>query len=226
MVTKTLNMTKKEMVLAVSLGVFLIVAMVSASNSTAKESSVDAKKVEGIYVADFSDDRVLIGASHNIFVGKVIRQVGNKERRLGPETQFEVEVVSNIKGDLKDVVIVDQLGGYKNGALYVTGDVEVTSADKKQENYLLVPGSTYLLSTRYSEKENWYTLNPYPAASKLISSNSFIGKSQLKALADEDSRVKELKAQYPKEILLPEDVAHKNTPNSYQSQEMEQITAQ
>lgn len=28
------------------------------------------------YVADFSDDRVLVGGSHHVFVGKVVKRVG------------------------------------------------------------------------------------------------------------------------------------------------------
>jgi hypothetical protein len=165
------------------------------------------------YAADFSDDKVLVGASHNIFIGKVVKQAGTQERGIGPETQFEVEVIDNIKGSLKGSVTIDQEGGYKNGVLYVVKDDTSTKSDNP---YLLQPGSTYLLTTRYNEKEGWYTINPYPTADKLLSS-SVTDVDQLKALAAKDSRVQALQVAYKNEIPLREDVKAGNALNSYQS---------
>lgn len=75
------------------------------------------------HAADFSDDRILMGSSHNVFVAKVIKQTGNEPQTSAPSTQFAVEIIENIKGDLEGSVTVDQLGGYKDGVLYlVQGD--------------------------------------------------------------------------------------------------------
>lgn len=71
------------------------------------------------YPADFRDDRILMGASHNVFVGKVISQVGNIPERILPDTQFSVDVIFNVKGNLRGRVTVDQNGGYKDGHLYL-----------------------------------------------------------------------------------------------------------
>lgn len=167
------------------------------------------------YAVDFSDDATLVGASQNIFVARVIKEIGTKERGIGPETQFEVQIVDNIKGDLKGSVTVDQQGGYKNGVLCVVADD--TSSATPKNGYLLKPGSTYLLATRYNPTGNWYTVNPYPTASKLLSSDSGLSPNQLKALAFLDTRVQQLRAAYPHEKLLEVDVKHHNTPNSYAS---------
>src|SRR6267154_990346 len=53
------------------------------------------KEVEMQYAADFSNDAVLVGASHNIFTAKVLQQIGTKDLGDGPETQFLVEIIEN-----------------------------------------------------------------------------------------------------------------------------------
>jgi hypothetical protein len=149
-----------------------------------------------------------------------MQQVGNKNRGIGPETQFQVQVISNIKGDLSGNVEVDQQGGYENGVLYVVGDGngsgDVVSPVRAENSYLLQSGSTYLFATRYNPQENWYTLNPYPTASKLLSADSALSSLALQNLASSDTRVQQLKAAYPNEISLSADVAHNNAINNYQ----------
>jgi hypothetical protein len=161
-------------------------------------------------VADFTDDRALMGASHNVFVGKVLEQIGTKERGIGPETQFKVQVIENIKGELDGEVVVDQEGGYKNGILYIFGEGDGKS-------YLLQPGSTYLFATRYNKNENWYTLISHPAGKKVISSDGSMGQKQLKMTAQSDNRVIELKEAYKDEIPLDADVKNNNSLNNYEA---------
>lgn len=162
------------------------------------------------YPSDFSNNQNLIGGASNVFVAKVIAQTGNKETSVGPRTQYTVEIVRNIKGDLSGIVTLDQLGGYKNGQL-------VTVEDSTLEGYLLQPGSTYLLATRYNEKENWYTLNLHPNASKLLISDETKSTAELQTLADQDEKVKSLEAAYPDEKLLDADITHANTRNAFKS---------
>lgn len=168
------------------------------------------------YVADFSDDRVLVGASHDIFVAKVLRQMGAKERGIGPETQFEVLVIENIKGDLRGNVIVDQQGGYVDGKIYIPGyDFAPTAESTSADGTLLQPGSTYIFATRYNPNENWYTLIPYPTALQLLDSNADASVGQIVSTANADHRFLELKNAYPNEELLSADVIHNNALNSY-----------
>jgi hypothetical protein len=180
--------------------------------------STPVRYMDPQYAADFSNDKILMGASHNVFVGKVIQKIGTKERGIGPETQFSVEVIDNIKGNLKGIVTLDQEGGYENGAVYVVDDGTSSLKGSAINSYFLNPGSTYLFATRYSKKENWYTLNPYPTARELLSiSVNNINDSQLKTLAEDDPRVQALKMAYPHEILLDADIKNSNTLNSYKS---------
>ena len=170
------------------------------------------------YVADFNDDRVLMGASHNVFVGKVVKEVGARDAEVGPETQFEVEIILNVKGNLQGTVVVNQLGGYRNGILYTVvneGDVVVSGTDGK--NNLLQPGATYLFATRYNGDRNWYTLNSHPNAMKLISQDKWVAIEQLIELAVNDEKVRKLQNAYKGEILLDDDVRTNNTRNSYRS---------
>jgi hypothetical protein len=172
------------------------------------------KKIMPQYAADFSNDAVLVGAAHNIFVGKVIRQVGNEERGIGPETQYEVQVIDNIKGNLQGTVVVDQQGGYKDGSLYIISD-DYPLTRQTKDAYLLKLGYTYLLATRYNDKKDWYTLNSYPTANKVLSQDALVGETQLKSISEADSRVQALKTAYQHEILLDADVRHNNAQNSY-----------
>lgn len=177
-----------------------------------EEEQKKTQAIHPIYVADFAQDSILMGASHNVFVGRVIKQSGEKALGASPETQFKVEVISNIKGDLKGTVTVNQFGGYKNGKLVT---VEDETNGTNSDPYLLQPGATYLFATRYHEQEDWYTLNSFPTARKLLSINANANIADLKTLAQNDERVKALTAAYPNEKLLDADIQHGNTRNSY-----------
>lgn len=182
----------------------------------------EIKYIEHQYPADFSNDQILVGASHNIFVGTVVKKLGTKERESVPETQFQVEIVDNIKGNLKESIIVNQEGGYRLGALYVVGEENPSTQKSDEKNsYLLTPGSTYLFVTRYNPEEDWYTLNSHPAGLKLLT-NSVLEPEQLRKLVAEDERVQALKKAYPNEILIKADVATKNTRNSFVSRDEKQ----
>jgi hypothetical protein len=171
-----------------------------------------------IFPTGLTEENVLLGASHNVFIARIIKQTGEKDLGSGPETQFKVEVISNIKGDLHGTVTVDQIGGYKNGILYtVSDDNPDPKAKKSNESYFLQEGNTYLLATRYNETEDWYTINSFYTARKLLSTDKNMNPADLKALADNDERVKVLKEAYPKEKLLDADISHGNTKNSFVS---------
>jgi hypothetical protein len=166
--------------------------------------------------ANYADDRVLVGASHAIFIGKVLRQVGTKERGFGPETQFAIQIIDNIKGNLKGIVTLDQMGGIRRGVLYITDDGGILS-QKDEIDYMLRPGYTYLFATRYNEGENWYTLNSFHTAKKLLSIDENATPEALKTLVESDTRVHALKEAYPHELLFPADVVHGKAFNSYES---------
>lgn len=173
-----------------------------------------------IYDIPLADDKVLMGASHNVFVGKVLSQIGTTGASIGggrtfPVSQFSVEPIFNIKGSLSGTVTVEQTGGYQGGALMVSEDGDMFGpSNKPGAGYLLQPGSTYLLSTRYQNNGDYY-LWAFPTAAKLISTDSNLGDAQLQSLAANDERVQQLEAAYPHEILVADDVHTGNTRNSW-----------
>ncbi len=171
------------------------------------------------YAADFSNDRILMGASHNVFVGKVIKEVKGKDIGIGPVTYFEVSIVNNIKGNLSGKVIILQQGGYENGILYTVrdGDVVAPNAGEISESGLLEIGSTYLLATRNASGEGAYYLNSHSNAKKLITKDDMLSDDQIEVLAQNDEKVKTLKEAYKTEILLDVDIQNNTTRNSYES---------
>lgn len=215
MQSNTLGNLTKVFVVFLSL---IIISFVSIQAYNHKISYSNLVRIEPIYPVNLSDDKVLLGASHNVFVGKVIQQIGTKERGIGPETQFSVQVIDNIKGDLRDTVTVDQEGGYKDGVLYAMAEEGDTLKAGKQTPYLLQAGATYLFATRYNKQEDWYTLNSFPTASKILDTGTTnLDSTQLKTLAENDSRVKELQEAYKNEVPLDADVKNNNELNSYKS---------
>jgi|GEM_PF-2273300 len=191
-------------------GKWIVAKNISSTNEVFKQNPSTPPviiKIHDLYPVNLSDDRLLMGASHNVFVAKVIRKIGNKRKFTSPETQFEVGGVSSIKGNLQGTIIVDQEGGYENGALYYVEDGAP----------LLQPGSTYLLSARYDSQENWYELISFLSAWKLLNQDASLTATQLQTLVQNDPRVQQLEAIYPNEILLQADIAHNTTLNSYQS---------
>lgn len=146
---------------------------------------IDVNKISPIHLTDFSDDRKLAGASHNVFVARILKQAGHESLISGiPATQFEGEVVYNIKGNLEDTVLINQLGGYKNGIFNIVGDFE-------SKDYLLKPGNTYLVATRFSESKNRHTLHSHPNSFHLINEYS-----------PDNSLVERFKDAYRNEIIL------------------------
>lgn len=176
------------------------------------------RNVEAVLITDFSDDRKFMGASHHVFVGKVVKQVGSREDSGGvPETQFSVQVIENIKGNLSGLVTVNQEGGYKNGILYIIGEGDVVAPTKNADSNLLKPGVTYVLATRFDKNKNEHTLLVSPFGSILINQDRNMNNEELRIIAQQNGRVKQLQEAYKNEILLDADVKDGNTPNSYTS---------
>ena len=167
--------------------------------------------IHPVYPADPSDSKVLMGAAHNVFAGRVIEQSGNKETEIGPRTQYQVEVIDNLKGELKGTVVLDMLGGYDKDARLIM----IEENDPK--TFLLQVGTTYLFATRYNEQEKWYTLIAHPNARKIISIDPKASAADLKTLAESDEKFKTWEVAYPSEILDKADVANNNTKNNFQS---------
>jgi len=138
-------MSKSKLFLRIS----LILAIISCSFYAYKLINPTIVLIQGSSVINASDDRELSGFANNIFVGKVVTRISSKKLLPIPETQFKVQVLDNIKGELKGNVTVRQLGGQDGTKLYLHhGDA------------LLEPGKTYLFATRFLESEKWHSVVP------------------------------------------------------------------
>ena len=143
------------------------VALVPAdlANSSGKELLKISKEVRLAFAFDVNDERQLVGSASNVFLGRVDRQVGNEGLRVAgdPEpniaqTQFSVEVLDNIKGDLAGTVTVSQKGGYQE---YVADrgpqkGKRVRELVQSEDDPLLEPGQEVLFVTNYDPQNDWY----------------------------------------------------------------------
>jgi ribosomal protein L7/L12 len=123
------------------------------------------------FAFDVSDDRKLVGHADDVFVGLVLRRAGEEglpTSDLGMEmaqTQFAVEVLENIKGELSGAVTVNQLGGYEvypANRDYPEHGVEKGELVREiilvDDNPLLEPGSQYLFVTNPNLGKEWHQI--------------------------------------------------------------------
>jgi len=187
------------------------------SKEEKKEEKLVVKSIYTQYPTDFSDDKKLVGAAHNIFVGTVVKQKSlDQDIKSSPKTQYDVEVIESIKGGLNGMITVNQNGGYRDGVLYVVNDGDTVLPIKEVKDYLLQPGTTYLFMTRYNTEKNWHNMNLYPESYGVITKEN-LPQVELKVLVGQNKRVQELRAVYPNEILLDADIKNNNALNSYRS---------
>jgi hypothetical protein len=116
------------------------------------------KTVEYSNTFDVSNPNLLVGWADSVFIGKVVEQSGTKALDGLPETQFKVEVVETIKGDLTGTVTVNQQGGYDGNELILV-----------ENDSMLTKGKSYLFVTKYLKEENWHTLVPVYGDIKITS---------------------------------------------------------
>lgn len=187
--------------------------------STRNTSTPPVVKImgEAIYEYDYSIDKYLMGVSHNVFVAKIVKQVGQQMRVGTPDTQFEAQVISNIKGNAQGIITIEQEGGYLKGILYVPYEDLMAPAGTKNAGHLLEPGFIYVLAARHTQMGNPYTVVSVPSAARIMSQDSTLSNAQLQTIAVNDPRVKQLQAAYPNEVLDTADVYNKTAWNSYQS---------
>lgn len=135
----------------------------------------------------------------------------------GLETQYRVEVLKNIKGELSGTVTVEQAGGVEGEKIVaMEGDVEAAARDGAASPLLQV-GSTYVLATRGDGSDGYYELGTNPYAKKLLSADSSLNTAALVVLSEKDSRVSALQLAYPNESPMKEDVFRGTLHNSFSS---------
>jgi len=196
---------------AVVLAVVMLAAIGMYVYSTQRNHITESKNqldgvVHSAYIADFDDDRVLVGYAQNVFVGKVIQYTGSAPRNGVPHKQLEVSVVHNIKGEAQGVVTVD-----------------VENSSEVEE---LIPGATYLLAARHIPTISpFYHIGAHPAFRSNISRDAGLTPQDLAELAKKDERVRHLLEAYPNEVLRDRDIEKGYTLNAFKTLSEEQRQA-
>lgn len=152
---------KRIVIFLVILVTGLIVALFIFNNVSNNESESKAKVFISKAELGFNPDDLesVVGNSENVFIGTIIKKTGEQGiDPLQPRTQYEVQMVKNIKGQLPDTVIVNQLMGYGETA-DENGNI-VKGLMKFEDQEFLQPGKMYVLSGLYSAEDNWVNLTP------------------------------------------------------------------
>jgi len=194
-------MTKKINVKKIAIGGVAIISVFGMGLYTNTIKLPITYEMQSQWTEDMATYEGTMVAADNVFVGKVIKQVGTQSLYEDPGTLFEVEIISNVKGDLQGTTIVCQRGGYKNGVLYrSTDDITIISDGpvKEKDNGLMKEGETYLFVTRYSPKENNYFVLASPKGTEILSKDKNLDKAALKSLYEKDERYIKLKEAYEK----------------------------
>lgn len=134
--------------------VFILAALSTAvyiTQSNETDNDIRIAYGDALYAINVSDDRELIGAATDVFVGKVIEQVGTSTEPY-VRTHFRVEILETIKGDVSGKVIVNQRGGFQT----INGDTVLLLTEGDE---LLQQGETYFFSTKGND-ERGYTFIP------------------------------------------------------------------
>lgn len=201
----------KQKIFASSMVLVAIVGIGLYTNTV--HTNKPSAELEMRYIADFSDDRNVLGISGHVFVGKITNIIKHTDVQGILVTLFEAKIVQNIKGDLKGSVVVLQVAGYRE----VEGGRVFSSLGG---NSLMKLGETYLLATSYDElvtKQEGldvYTIGNHSNFTKLLSSNETLTISDLKSVADKDEKVSAWKEAYKNENMQMRDFIENNVKNS------------
>jgi hypothetical protein len=167
---------------AVSMAVCLLAAVGCGSTPTARGPEPGGPRSADVEVAhafDPADKRKLVAFADNVFVGRVVGQVGQTAAQTSsptvtlPQTQFRVVVTDNIKGRLPGAVKVNQYGGpivLPPGAKRAKNDthrLELWEGDP-----LLEPGERVLFATRRDPSRGWHVIVAQPFADVRIRSKT------------------------------------------------------
>lgn len=187
----------KKLLIGSSLVGILSLGLFTYSNYDSKSSVANLQSINSDqipvyerhadFVMDVTNKEEVVGNSENVFIAKVLNLESSIPTSNVPRTQFKVEVIQNIKGELNNEIIINQAIGYgidQEGNKYM---------EKHEGQEFIKEGSTYLFATLHDENTDWH--NPVPIYGEINISNSEI-----------ENTVKEYKLafenQKPSELLL------------------------
>lgn len=167
---------------------------------------------------DLATDTKLVGLANYIFAGKVLSRLDDGHTTI-PMTRFRVEVVLNIKGNLSGQIALSQPGRFsEDGSCIIIrrkGDPEYPGGCA---DAILRLGTTYLFIARYDKDTSSLQLLFAPQYDQtVISGDSGLDLGTLKTIAENNRRVKALKAAYPNELVPETDRRYHQDFNNYES---------
>jgi hypothetical protein len=190
--------TLAVLVLAVSVLVLVAIQIGVVSSGHTPKAETPVGIAQASYNFNVADERLLVGSADNVFVGRVV-EVKDNLSTSGPsedpplaQSQFAVEVLENIKGQLVGTVTINQGGGYVE--YHADRDYPEDGVHKGErvrqlilidKDPLLEPGQQYMFVTAYDQKAGWHELAASVAGDIKIKDNA-----QRKALVE---RFKEAK---------------------------------
>ena len=140
---------EKQQTLWLAVGLMSLAFLALAGWQTFMGGAGQTVTASPTYVTDVSDDRKLVGLSHDVFFGQVSVKEGQTRERGFPETQFTVTVLETLKGKVSGEIQVNQQGGLGLGG---------NKFRMKDDPDLLIPGASYLFVTRTSTEKGWRTV--------------------------------------------------------------------
>lgn len=152
-------MKRQQLFVILAAGIALAASSGCAApaEQVATESSAEATTptvvTDAAWSYDIDNDNMVAAMADTIVVGTVASQVEPSGSRQAPdpETQFQVEVNSTLKGDAEGVITVSQLGGYVPEA----NTVLMMGSDP-----LMTVGASYVMALVFDPTVGWYTASP------------------------------------------------------------------
>lgn len=142
-------------VIAIVIPVFIVFLSLMYFNNDNPPDNPNLRTIDSNYVIDINDPKAVVDFADNVFIGTVENQIETTKKNY-PETTFEVNVSENIKGNLSESEVINQIGGYEGNNLFLM------EGDK-----LLKKNSTYLFATINSEEGDTKTIIPIGGSIKI-----------------------------------------------------------
>lgn len=142
---------------------------------------------EARFVADFSDDKKVVGAADNVFIWEVLEELpsDNIWKDKLKITNFNIKVLYNIKWELSWNISVWQEAGYDD-----KGNVLIQIGDK-----LLEAWEIYIFATRWEE----YLINVHENWKHLLTIKNDKKITDIKKIIKESKKVKDFRLAYKNE---------------------------
>ena len=142
--------------------------------------------IDSNFIADFDNDKKVLGASDNVFVWRItenlwLAEVKEWESKI-PSTLFNVEVIYNIKWKVKWVIIVKQEAGYDR-----FWDLYIPEGTQYMEEW-----QTYLLATIGDS----FTIISHHNGSHLLDLDSKKSKTEIRELLKNNQKIKDWRNAY------------------------------